>query len=432
MSSLRQTNSILFGLTLVLIMLMTNGINAGFAQSSALDNPLVGVAMKGMYVDQKQNRNDTALPPATYFDESFKLIKDAGLNHARFLFYWEAYEKNPQAFMDELEQVANAADKNHQWHTSSWLEDRGTGFPSALFNNNSQLYPMNSGGKEGEPVAKLWWTNFWDGTIKDGQGNDAWTLLADFYKKVVTAVDGHASTLGYEILSEPHVESSDQWEKIGSFNSFMSDELRSVTDKTIVYSMNVPVDLDGPIQLTPENLAEMAPANKENVMFKISVYGIPDRDQYQKERFDLFLQTRELTGIPLYIGEWNNVVRTQVNGVFQLDPQQSGLDQETTDAMLQAFENENITASAFWKWDYQDADTASFNLILNQNGTIMPTEYYTYLKNSVANVYGDSISASTSNDTSASASTSNDTSASASASNDTSDSDSDSDSTDEN
>ena len=40
--------------------------------------------------------------------------------------------------MDELEQVANAADKNgikviydnHQWHTSSWLEDRGTGFPS--------------------------------------------------------------------------------------------------------------------------------------------------------------------------------------------------------------------------------------------------------------------------------------------------------------
>ena len=49
----------------------------------------------------------------------------------------------------------------------------------------------------------------------------------------------------------------------------------------------------------------------------------------------------------------------------------------------------------------------------------MPTEYYTYLKNSVANVYGDSISASTSNDTSASASASNDTS---DCSNDTSDS----------
>lgn len=397
MSSLRHSKSILFGLTFVLIMSMAIGGIAAFAQSSSPDSPLAGVVMKGGVTDQKQVRNDTSLPPANYFDESFKLIKDAGLNHVRFLLYWEAYEKNPQAFMNELEQVANLADKygikviydNHQWHTSSWLEKRGTGFPASLFENNSQKYPKDGGGKEGQPVAKLWWSDFWDGSIKDAQGKDAWTSFADFWKKVVTKLDGHPSTFGYEILSEPHVESSDQWEKIGNFNSFITDELRSLTNKTIVYSMNVPVDVKGPIQLTPENLAKMAPTNKENVMFKISVYGIPDRDQYQKQRFDMFLKTSELTGDPLYVGEWNNVVRTQVNGVFQLDPAKSGLDQQTTDAMLQAFKDNNITASAFWKWDYHDANTPSFNLILLQNGTIMPTEYYTYLKNSVAKVYPD-------------------------------------------
>ncbi len=397
MSSLRHSKSILFGLTFVLIMSMTIGVIAAFGQSSSLDSPLAGVVMKGGVTDQKQVRNDTSLPPANYFNDSFKLIKDAGLNHVRFLLYWEAYEKNPQAFMNELEQVANLADKygikviydNHQWHTSSWLEKRGTGFPASLFENNSQKYPKDSGGKEGQPVAKLWWSDFWDGSIKDAQGKDAWTSFADFWKKVVTKLDGHPSTFGYEILSEPHVESSDQWEKIGNFNSFVTDELRSVTNKTIIYSMNVPVDVKGPIQLTPENLAKMAPTNKENVMFKISVYGIPDRDQYQKQRFDMFLKASELTGDPLYVGEWNNVVRTPVNGVFQLDPAKSGLDQQTTDAMLQAFKDNNITASAFWKWDYQDADTPSFNLILNQNGTIMPTQYYTYLKNSVAKVYPD-------------------------------------------
>ena len=397
MSSFKHARSALFGLTFVLIILMSSGHFAVFGQSTNLQGPFVGVAMKGAYVDQKENRENTPLPPATYFDESFRLLSEAGLNHVRFLFYWEAYEKNPQGFMNEIGQVANAADKygikviydNHQWHTSSWLEKRGTGFPTSLFANNSQQYPMNSGGKEGEPVAKLWWSNFWDGTIKDGHGKDAWTLLADFYKKIVAAVDSHESTLGYEILSEPHVESANQWEKIGSFNSFMTDELRSVTQKVIVYSMNVPVDLNGPIQLTPENLAEMAPANKENVWFKISVYGIPDRDQYQKERFDLFLKTRDLTGIPLYIGEWNNVVRTQVNGVFQLDPQKSGLNLQIADTMLEAFKNENITASAFWKWDYQDADTASFNLLSHQNGTMTTTGYYTILKDSVADVYGD-------------------------------------------
>ena len=403
MSGFRQYMPVLFGLSLVISLFMTNGIIVASAQPSAADNTLVGAAMKGAYVDQKQNRPNTALPPATYFDESFKLLKEAGLNQVRFLFYWEAYEKNPQAFMNEIEQVANSADKygikviydNHQWHTSSWLEKRGTGFPSALFENNSQLYPMNSGGKEGTPVAKLWWSNFWDGSVKDGQGKDAWTLLADFLKKVVTKVDGHPSTFGYEILSEPHVESSDQWEKIGNFNSFITDELRTSTNKTIVYSMNVPVNPGGPIELTPENLAKMAPSDKDNVWFKISVYGIPDRDKYQKERWDMFLKTRELTGDPLYIGEWNNVVRTQVNGVFQLDPAKSGLDQQTTDTMLEAFKNSNITASAFWKWDYQDAPIASFNLILHnatltptdQNATLTPTEYYGYLKNSVAKIY---------------------------------------------
>lgn len=395
MSSLRHSKSILFGVTFVLIMSMAIGLISASAQSSSSDTPLVGVVMKGGVTDQKQVRNDTSLPPANYFEESFKLLKDAGLNHARFLLYWEAYEKNPQAFMNELEQVANLADKygikviydNHQWHTSSWLEKRGTGFPASLFENNSQKYPKDSGGKEGQPVAKAWWTDWWNGAIKDGQGKDGWTSFADYWKKVVTKLDGHPSTFGYEILSEPHVESSDQWEKIGNFNSFVTDELRSLTNKTIVYSMNVPVDLKGPIQLTPENLAKMAPTNKENVMFKISVYGNPDRDQYQKQRFDLFKKASELTGDPLYVGEWNNVVRTPVNGVFELDPAKSGLDQQTTDAMLQAFKDNNITASAFWKWDYHDANTPSFNLILNQNGTITPTQYYTYLKNSVAKVY---------------------------------------------
>lgn len=395
MGNFKHTKSILFSLTFVLILFMTNGVIAVFGQSSALDNTLVGVVMKGGNVNQKQVRDSTTLPAPNYFDGSFKLIKEAGLNHVRFLYYWEAYEKNPDAFMKELDLVANAADKygikviydNHQWHTSSWLEKRGTGFPSSLFENNSQQYPMNSGGKEGEKTAKLWWSNFWDRSVKDGQGNDAWKLLSDFQKKIVTKLDGHNSTAGYEILSEPHVESIDQWAKIGNFNSFMTDQLRSLTQKSIVYSMNVPVDLDGPINLTPENLAKMAPSNKENVMFKISVYGVPDRDQYQKQRFDIFLKTRELTGIPLYIGEWNNVVRTQVNGVFTLDPEKSGLTQDIANAMLEAFKNQNVSGSAFWKWDYNDAPTASFNLLLNQNGTLKPTEYYTILKNAAAAVY---------------------------------------------
>ena len=112
----------------------------------------------------------------------------------------------------------------------------------------------------------------------------------------------------------------------------------------------------------------MGPSNKENVVFKISVYGVPNRDAYQKERFDTFLKTSNLTGIPLYVGEWNNVVRTQQGGVFKLNPGLSELTKDNAGKILDAFKKTSVWGTAFWKWDYNDADTASFNLVMSNNG----------------------------------------------------------------
>ncbi len=356
--------------------------------------------MKGAYVNVKENNYEDPSAPPNYINDSFKIISQAGLDHVRFLFYWEAYEKNPQLFMKEIESVANAADKwgikviydNHQWHTSSWLERKGTGFPTLLFLNNSK-YTKGGGGNTPDPAAKLFWADWWNRSVKDSQGRDGWTLMADFLKKIVNAVDNHSSTLGYEILSEPHVDAVSQWSQIGKFNTFMVGELRNATQNTIAYSMNVPVDLKGLINLTPENLAKMAPSDKQNVVFKISVYGVPDRDAYQKERFDTFLKTRDLTGVPLYIGEWNNVVRTPGDGgVFKINPGASQLTVDNADKILGKFKQAGVWATAFWKWDYRSADTASFNLITNNNGTLVPTPYFDVLKTAVATIYGNSSS----------------------------------------
>ena len=53
MSSFKHARTALFGLTFVLIMFMSNGLFAAFGQSTNLEGPFVGVAMKGAYVDQK-------------------------------------------------------------------------------------------------------------------------------------------------------------------------------------------------------------------------------------------------------------------------------------------------------------------------------------------------------------------------------------------
>ena len=89
-----------------------------------------------------QNSRYTTPFPDHYYDDSFKLISQGSMNHIRYVFYWEAYEKNPSQFVKEIKKVANLADKwglkvvydSHQFHTSSWLDPKnGTGFPPELF-----------------------------------------------------------------------------------------------------------------------------------------------------------------------------------------------------------------------------------------------------------------------------------------------------------
>jgi hypothetical protein len=298
--------------------------------------------------------------------------------------------------MKEIESVANAADKygvkviydNHQWHTSSWLEDQGTGFPWSMFQGSK--YSRGGGGNTADKAAQVFWADWWNRSVKDKQGNDGWTQMSEFLKKIVLTVDKHPSTLGYEILSEPHADKIDQWSKIGMFNSFITEKLRNITSKTIVYSMNIPVDLNSPINISPENLAKMAPSNKENIAFKISVYGVPNRDAYQKQRFDLFLKTRDLTGVPLYIGEWNNVVRTRDGAVFKINPGQSDFTKSNAAQILGAFKKAGVWGTAFWKWDYRDADTTSFNLVSDSSGKLVPTKYFGILKDTVESIYGSS------------------------------------------
>ena len=360
-----------------------------------------GVNMKGYYTSMPQSRTIGSIMPPNYFDHSFKLISDAGMNHVRFVFYWESYVKDPTNFMLELQSVAQAADKhninviydNHQFHTSSWFNPRkGTGFPSFLFENNPSYIAGNGGGPKYAP-AQLWWTDWWNRAVKDANGTDGWTLQAQFLEKIVNTLDSHKSTLGYEILSEPQVHNADQWEKIGQYNTFIVNELRKFTDKVIAYSMNIPVDLKSPINLTPENLAKMKPQNSTNVVFKISIYGLPT-GSYQQQRLTTFLQASNMTGVPLYIGEWNNVLREQIineegAAVFEINPFESDINQQEANQFVKIFKDLGIWGLAYWKWDYVSQPTPNFNLIsVGDNGDIVTNKYFKQLKIALDSNYG--------------------------------------------
>jgi cellulase (glycosyl hydrolase family 5) len=360
------------------------------AQQEGLESlpAYLGVAMRGNHTSAKEHDTSDILFPRSYYEDSIRLIHDAGMNHIRYLFYWESYAKNPFAFMEEITTVAETADRygikvlydNHQWHTSSWLESRGTGFPSILFAGNP-AYERDSGGNTDDETAKLWWTDWWNREVKDTRGNDGWTLQAEFLRTIVRALDRYESTLGYEILSEPQVHSDDQWQKIGTFNSFITSELRKETQKIIAYSQQVPSSFRAPgISVTSENQAKMAPMDITNVVFKISVYG-PSSDSFQRERLSRLVTAAQIAQVPVYVGEWNNVVRERSGGVFQIDPEQSDLSQEEVAQFIEDFNNIGAWGWAYWQWNFNTHDVPNFNLVLvSPEGMIQPTKYYEQLK----------------------------------------------------
>ena len=135
--------------------------------------------MKGLYTSTVHSKRSDLFFPDNYYNDSFKLIAGAGINHIRYVLYWQAYENDPISFIDELQSVASLADKwglhviydNHQYHTSSWLDPlKGSGFPPSLFNDNVN-YPYGSGGAPVNPSASKWWTNWWNHNITDAHGS---------------------------------------------------------------------------------------------------------------------------------------------------------------------------------------------------------------------------------------------------------------------
>jgi hypothetical protein len=391
-----------FGFSFVFLLILNVSLIANLSYAQGPKSPgLIGVNMLGYYTSLPQTRDFKNPFPDNYYDQSFKIIKDGGMNHVRYVYYWESFVKNPTAFINELKFAATLGDKygikiiydNHQFHTSSWLNpQRGTGFPSFLFQNNSE-YAYGSGGGPKYPSAAAWWTDWWNRKITDTNGTDGWNLQAQFLKKVVSTVDSHPSTVGYEILSEPQVHSADQWEKIGKYNTLMTDEMREVTKKNIIYSMTIPVDLKSNIGVNATNLAKMTPVNKTNTIFKFSIYGLPSPGSYQEQRLNVFLSAGNLSGVPVYIGEWNNVARDKVineegDFVYEINPEASDITPEDTTVILKKFNEIDPYGWAFWYWNFRPHRVENFNLVTSDaSGNLVPTKYFDILKNAVHSVY---------------------------------------------
>jgi hypothetical protein len=349
--------------------------------------PYQGVNFLGYHTTIPETREYHKRIPDDYFDKSFSIISNAGMNIIRYLFTWESYEKNPSLFISELKEVSKYADKwgirviysNDQFHISSWLDSRsGYGFPSFLFKSNENL-PYDGGGASGNKTAKLWWTAWHDRNIRDMDGNDGWTLQADFLKQVVKVVDGHASTMGYEILNEPQVYNASDWEKIGNYNTYISGELRKLSSKTIIFDRQLPSDIGGPILAFPENMAKMAPNNTTNTIFKTTLFGVPFHCSFAEARLNTAARTAQLSSSPLWIGEFNV-------GITAADPI-ADINQTEINLFIDKFKETKAWGWSYWIWSFRQhpSNIKNYDLVSVTENSIKTTKYFDYFKNLISN-----------------------------------------------
>jgi hypothetical protein len=91
-------------LVVIFSLLLTNSFVL-YSHGLGTNQIYFGVNMKGYYTSMPQSRT-TAIPmPENFFDHSLKLISNSGMNHVRFVFYWESYVRDPINFMLELQSL---------------------------------------------------------------------------------------------------------------------------------------------------------------------------------------------------------------------------------------------------------------------------------------------------------------------------------------
>ena len=66
--------------------------------------------------------------------------------------------------------------------------------------------------------------------------------------------------------------------------------------------MNIPVQPNG----SPKDVAMMTPKDKDNLVFKFTIYDAPRPGSFEGNKLTTMLKAAKLAKVPVYIGEWND------------------------------------------------------------------------------------------------------------------------------
>ena len=303
---------------------------------------------------------------------SIKRMASYRFNLIRVPFYWEAFDLNSTAVLDELEAImmaaTNISDINvkiiidfHHYGVSSYIYDDvwHGGIPS------SWLSAYTRGGDKASE--DLFWRNFWTNSITKN-GKPIWKAIAeDVFQPIYNRCDkrytsGKISTVlyGYELINEPRVYTSTHYSNLGRYHSYVTDKLRSFGTKKKILFNRAYLDTDpGITDMT--NSPKIAPTNRTGTVFAPHRYSAVYTDIFAK----YITLANNWGNLPIIMGEWANASKTDKNNY-----------------MLE-LKNNNI-GWTYWAWQPQQSTLDSQELLdtgnnptthLNELSSLLNTHY---------------------------------------------------------
>jgi len=103
----------------------------------------------------------------------------------------------------------------------------------------------------------------------------------------------------------------------------------------------------------------------------------------------LLAEVAKTEGLPLYVGEWNDVSREETENaeaqeVREINPSASDLNQTDALILTKKFTDIGVWGWAFWNWNFLLDANPDFNLItISTNGSIVTTKYFDILKKAI-------------------------------------------------
>lgn len=290
-------------------------------------------SLKGVnYIWSSLGIEDGSLTPAT----TFPTIAGFGWDLIRVPVSWQAYLANPSSYTGYLQQVASQANSNgiyviYDFHAGGTY-NTGKAFPSSLLSQYS----------DDNTFYAAWWTN-----QVNFNGQTGWSAIWNtFWKPLVQAVDSQSSTLGYEIMNEPPMVSGMTSANMQQYNTYIAQQIRTISSKTIVFMG--PYSCVGCGKITGSApILSVAPTGTSNIAIDAHEYS---SSSISSDFSAWQTASQQLGGIPVWIGEW-----AVCNGCTMSQSQA----QSTIQSYENAFHQYNF-ANTYWMWS---CGTTQINLL---------------------------------------------------------------------